>query len=322
MHLLVPVEHGPLGWEPAHWVDSCTEVPEWKEHCSSCLSFAASAAEDTEDSVVQPQSFVYRMACTVTVMVAVGIVRMVRGYSLVVARQYKSSPLLQERWEHWSLTWDKVQQVVEEPEDCNRQWCAGHTPWINVLRAFDHNSGRQSTISHVGQEGCLVQVSLDRISSTWTKLTVFAHCLSIRAGELWSEGADRIVKLLDLGFAQNSPGWLRLEAVHQSSKKVDVFGFNRGELIIVLGKRESRGRGRASDVGGLLLEGGRMSLLLLLHICERGGNRGLEIFIFLLRNLGNRRGLLIRLRFGVFRRLRVTTRVTLYFLQAHSQSPL
>lgn len=140
-------------------------MPEREEHCPSYLSFVASAAEDTEDSAAQLRSFVYRMACTVTAVVAVGIVRKVRGRSLVVARQYKSFLLPQERWEHSSLTWDRVQQVVEEPEDCTRQWCAGHTPWINVLQAFGHNSGRQSTVSHVGQEGCLFHVSLDRLSS-------------------------------------------------------------------------------------------------------------------------------------------------------------
>lgn len=84
-------------------------VPELEGHCPSYLSVVASAAEDTEDSAAQPWSFVYRMACTVTVVVAVGIVRKVRSCSLLVARQYKSFLLPRERWEHSGLTWDRVQ---------------------------------------------------------------------------------------------------------------------------------------------------------------------------------------------------------------------
>lgn len=84
-------------------------VPELEEHCPSYLSVVASAAEDTEDWVAPLWSFVYRMTCTVTVVVAVGIVRKVRGRSLLVARQYKSFLLPQERWEHSGLTWDRVQ---------------------------------------------------------------------------------------------------------------------------------------------------------------------------------------------------------------------
>lgn len=103
MHLAAPVEHDPLDLEPPRYLDSCTAVPELEEHCPSYLSFVASVAEGTEDSAAQPQSFVYRMAYTVTV-VAVKIVHRVRGCSQVAARQYKSFLLSQERLEHSSLT--------------------------------------------------------------------------------------------------------------------------------------------------------------------------------------------------------------------------
>lgn len=95
-------------------------VPELEEHCPSYLSFVASAAEDTEDLAAQPRSFVGRNPCTVTALVEMGIVRKVRG-SLVVVRRYRSSPPPQERWGRWSLTWGRVQQVVEELEGYTRQ---------------------------------------------------------------------------------------------------------------------------------------------------------------------------------------------------------
>lgn len=101
-------------------MDNCTAVLELEEHCPSFPSFVASAVEDTEDSAGQLQNFAHQRACTVTVEVAVGIVRKVRG-SQVVVHRYKSSLQLQERWGQQSRVWDKAQQVVEKPEGCSRQ---------------------------------------------------------------------------------------------------------------------------------------------------------------------------------------------------------
>ena len=95
-------------------------MPELGEHWPSYLSFVASVAEGTEDSAAQPRSFVCRMAYTVTV-VAVDIARKVRGCSQVAAPQCRSFRLSQERLEHSRLTWDRVRQVVEEPEGCIHQ---------------------------------------------------------------------------------------------------------------------------------------------------------------------------------------------------------
>lgn len=145
---------------------------------------------------------------------------------------------------------------------------------------------------------------------------VFAHGLAICPGKLGSQGADAVVQFLNLRLAQDGARGLGLKAVDQRGEEIDVFGLDWRQLVVVF-RQDKRRRWRVTFSRGLLLQGCRMLLLLLLHIGQRRRNCSLEIIILLL-GLMCCRGPAILLR-RVDGRLCVTLGMALDFLQTHGE---
>ena len=153
---------------------------------------------------------------------------------------------------------------------------------------------------------------------------MFAHRLSVRAGELGSQGADALVELLYLGLAQDGAGSLVLQSLHQGREEVDVLRLDRSQLVVVLGQDKGGGRRGRGRLRRLLLQRGRMFPLLFLHVGQGGGNGSLQFDIILLfldlwhRLLEDARSLRLQLRLSHV----ASARVTFDFVQTHLQGSL
>lgn len=148
---------------------------------------------------------------------------------------------------------------------------------------------------------------------------MLAHRLSVGTSQFRSQRSDAVVELLNLWFSQNCPWRLRLKAIDQRGKEVDVLRLHRGQFIVVLGKCEVRYGRRGRRIRGLLLQRSRVLLLLLFHICYRRSNGGLQICILILCLLRRRVVPSCKI---IHYRPRRGLRVTSDFFQAHSQSLL
>lgn len=51
---------------------------------------------------------------------------------------------------------------------------------------------------------------------------MLAHSFAVRPGQLWSQGANALVQLLDLRFTKDRAWRLVLEPVHKRREQVDV----------------------------------------------------------------------------------------------------
>ena len=114
---------------------------------------------------------------------------------------------------------------------------------------------------------------------------MLAHSLAVRPRELRPERTDTLVELLNLGFTQDRPCWLVLQAVHQGGEQVDVLSLHWSQFVIVLLCDVVRWRGTTRAPRGLLFECHGVLLLLLFHIRQRRSDRSFELCVVLL--LGN-----------------------------------
>lgn len=98
---------------------------------------------------------------------------------------------------------------VSEAEDYTLQCYVDYTYLINAPQAFGHSIGPQSKAWHEDREVHLKSQPCV-LPSPVNQLTMLAHSLPIRPGELGAKFTNTFVQLLNLRLSQYCPWWLGL----------------------------------------------------------------------------------------------------------------